>query len=347
MQRNPFFGYLRKHCKRCSSIIKDIKIALLGVSHWHLPLYLPGIPRQSVIAVYDKDRGVAGRIADKFNCLVYDDYRQMIRDSRPDFVFAFAPHYQMREIAEYLINENIPFTIEKPVGMNFAEVETLYNQAVQKSSFCAIPFVWRYSDTVNNLKSKYLTSDIIHMSFKFIAGPPSRYTDTSPWMLSKMTAGGGCMTNLGVHFIDIALYLTDSRKADTLSSIYQFGNDYDIEIYGSSMLKMETGASLLLETGYAYPMSAEAKRENRWTIVTKNGYYVLAENKLEIREYGKDISVVPLNTDSDIYYSIFADTILTDFALGRRPRASLKEMLTVRKILDDINYKAKTDICPA
>ena len=324
----------------------DMKIALIGVSHWHLPLYLPGIPSNTVVAVCDKDRGAAGRIADKYNCSIYDDYRQMIQDSRPDFVFAFAPHYQMGELAEYLINENIPFTIEKPVGMDFAEVESLHDRAEQKGSFCAIPFVWRYSDTVNDLKSKYLTSEILHMSFKFVAGPPSRYIDTSPWMLSKKTAGGGCMTNLGVHFIDMALYLADSCMADTLSSLYKFGNDYDIEIYGSSMLKMDTGASLLLETGYTYPMSAEAKRENRWSIVTKNGYYVLAENKLEIREYGKDVSFVPFNTDSDIYYSIFADTTLNDFDSGRKPRASLKEMLVARKILDDLNAKAEIVSAP-
>ena len=51
-------------------------------------------------------------------------------------------------------------------------------------------------------------------------------------------AGCGCMTNLGVHFIDIALYLTDSKSTKVLSSVYQYNKDYDIEIYASSLLKM-------------------------------------------------------------------------------------------------------------
>ena len=83
-----------------------------------------------------------------------------------------------------------------------------YNAAERKNAFCAIPFVWRYSDTVNDLKNRYLSGKIVHMSYKFVAGPPSRYLATSRWMLSQETAGGGCMTNLGVHFIDMALYLT-------------------------------------------------------------------------------------------------------------------------------------------
>ena len=124
------------------------------------------------------------------------------------------------------------------------------------------------------------------------------------------------MTNLGVHFIDMAMYLTDSTCAETLASSYQYASEYDIETYATSLLKLPTGASLLLESGYAYPMSEDLKRENRWTIVTENGYYILAENKLELREYGAEPAIVPLNTDSDIYYSIYTKATLNDMSCG-------------------------------
>lgn len=319
---------------------ENLKIALLGVSHWHLPLYLPGLPEGSVVAVSDDDPKLAAAIAAPYGCPVYTDYQQMLREARPDFVFAFAPHYRMHKLAVDLIEAGLPFTIEKPAGLNRAEVEDIYNRIEQKKGFCAIPFVWRYSDTVNDLKRCYLDGKIVHMSYKFVAGPPSRYLATSRWMLSRETAGGGCMTNLGVHFIDMALYLTDNNKADTLASIYQYASEYDIETYASSMLRLPGGASLLLETGYAYPMTENEKRENRWTIVTENGYYILADNKLEMRVFNKEPRMVSLNTDSDPYYEIFARTTLQDFVSGTRPRASLKEMLDTRIILDEMDAKA-------
>lgn len=40
-----------------------MKIALLGVSHWHLPLYLPGLPENSVAGISDDDIGIAARYA--------------------------------------------------------------------------------------------------------------------------------------------------------------------------------------------------------------------------------------------------------------------------------------------
>ena len=316
-----------------------MKIALLGVSHWHLPLYLPGLPDGSVVGISDDNEEIASRFAAPYACQYFTDYRQMLRTVKPDFVFAFAPHNQMHEVASYLINEKIPFTIEKPAGLNQEEVADLYNKSEQKNVFCAIPFVWRYSDTVNDLKQRYLKGQINHMSYRFVAGPPSRYLATSRWMLSQKTAGGGCMTNLGVHFIDMALYLTGCTKAKTLASVYHYAYEYDIETYASSLLQLDSGASLTLESGYAFPMTDGIKRENRWTIVTDKGYYTLAENDLEIRVFDDMPQHIGLNTDSDPYYEIFARTTLNDYENGILPRASLKEMLETRIILDDINTK--------
>lgn len=319
----------------------DLKIAFTGVSHWHVPLYFAGLPEHSVVGMSDNDGAIAARFAKQFGCPAYTDYQQMIIETKPDFVFAFAPHYQMKEMAKYLIDSKIPFSIEKPAGLNTGEVEELYNLAQQKNVFCSIPFVWRYSDTVSDLKSQYLHTDIVHMSYRFIAGPPSRYLATSKWMLSKAKAGGGCMTNLGVHFIDMALYLADSKGAQVTASLYQYGKEYDIELYATSLLKLDNGASLLLESGYAYPMSEGVQRENRWTIVTQNGYYVLADNYLELREYGREPEHIALNTDSDVYYPVYTGTTLQDYITGVRPRASLEEMLVVRKILDEMDAFAE------
>lgn len=321
--------------------IEELKLALIGVSHWHVPLYLMELPQGAVVAVSDPDEKIAADFAGRLRCNCYTDWRELLDKEKPDFVFAFAPHVQMNEMAMELVARKMPFAMEKPMGMNAQEVREVEQAAQEAGVFCAIPFVWRYSDTVNRLKESLLHGKILHMSYKFVAGPPSRYLATSKWMLTKATAGGGCMTNLGVHFIDMAMYLTDSKDAKVLSSSYQYGSEYDIETYATSLLEMDNGASLVLETGYAYPMDDVVKRENRWTIVTENGYYILAENCLEAREFGKETVRIPLNTDSDVYYPRFVETTLNDYVSGETPRASLREMAAVRDILDRMNAAAE------
>ena len=52
---------------------EKMKIALLGVSHWHLPLYLPGLPENSVVGISDDNIGIAERYAGKYSCPAYQD----------------------------------------------------------------------------------------------------------------------------------------------------------------------------------------------------------------------------------------------------------------------------------
>ncbi len=80
-----------------------MRIALLGVSHWHLPLYLAGLPEGSVVGVSDDSAAIAARIAAPYGCPVYTDYREMLRETKPDFVFAFAPHHRTKEDSLYLL----------------------------------------------------------------------------------------------------------------------------------------------------------------------------------------------------------------------------------------------------
>ncbi|MCD8140704.1 MAG: Gfo/Idh/MocA family oxidoreductase [Planctomycetaceae bacterium] len=323
----------------------DLKVAFIGVSHWHVPLYLLQAERDAitVAAASDPSTGAVGAFAERHGCTSYDDYRLLLDVEKPDFVFAFAPHCDMPGLALDLIARGIPFSIEKPLGLSAGDVARVRAAAKKAESFCAIPFIWRYSDFIAGFKRLVPAQDIQHMAFKFIAGPPSRYAVPSPWMLRCEQCGGGCMTNLGVHFIDLALHLTDSDGAEVLGAAFHNVSEYDgIETYASTLVSLAGGATMALETGYAYPTDAE-KRDNRWNIVTRNDYYTLADNAWETRRFGRETERVPMDTDSDSYYAEFARITLDDFLAKRAPRAGLREMETVRRILDAVNTAARGD----
>ncbi|MCC8067898.1 MAG: Gfo/Idh/MocA family oxidoreductase [Clostridiales bacterium] len=320
--------------------IQDLKLAFIGVSHWHVPLYFRAVLSDGlqVTAVSDPDEAIANKNAKTLGCKAYTDGIELLDAEKPDFVFAFAPHHEMPELALALIERNIPFAIEKPLGICANDVERVMEAAEKKNVFCAIPFVWRYSDLVQKFKEAVQPEEIVHMAFKFVAGPPSRYLATSKWMLETSLAGGGCMTNLGVHFLDLAMYLTGCTEADVLSSCYHRYTEYDIECYASSLLQMKTGASVVLETGYSYPMDV-TQRDNRWNIVTKNGYYTLEQDYFEQRVYGEPTNRLVMSTDSDVYYPIFVRETLKQYLNGEKPRACLPEMLAVRRVLDEMDRK--------
>ena len=322
-------------------MITELKIAIIGVSHWHVPLYLRAVHSDhlNVVAVSDPNDIIAKNFSTELSCRAYTDSLQLLDTEKPDFVFAFAPHHQMPALAKELISRSIPFSMEKPMGLCPKDVEAIKAAAEQKDLFVSVPFVWRYSELLQNFKAETRPEDIVHMAFRFIAGPPSRYLATSPWMLDKKLAGGGCMTNLGIHFIDMALYLTGCTDADVAASCYHYQTEYNIECYASSLVRLGSGATLSLETGYAYPMD-ESQRDNRWNIATKKGYYTLENDSFEERIFGEKPRRLAASSDSDVYYPIFVRETLRQYENHETPCAGLPEMLNASRVLDKMNRKA-------
>src|ERR1700722_20095287 len=124
-----------------------MRIALIGVSHWHTPFYLDPVLEQSdatIVGVSDRDVARAEPVAAKAACSAYADYREMCAQLHPDFVFALGRHCDMAEEARFLIGQKIPFAMEKPCGIDSAEVHDIAARAAQAGVFAAVPFVLRY-----------------------------------------------------------------------------------------------------------------------------------------------------------------------------------------------------------
>src|ERR1700744_4463438 len=132
-----------------------MRIALIGVSHWHTPFYLDpllGTPGVSVIGVADPEPTRAEEVASKARFPAFTDYREMCVLHGPDFVFALGRHCDMAEEARFLIAERIPFPMEKPCAITAAEAHDIADRAVRAGLFAAVPFVIRYSPLIETIR---------------------------------------------------------------------------------------------------------------------------------------------------------------------------------------------------
>ncbi|RWH78062.1 hypothetical protein [Mesorhizobium sp.] len=77
-------------------------------------------------------------------------------------------------------------------------------EKTDNQAFVAIPFIFRLSDTMRVIQGGEAPVRLDHASFRFVAGPPSRYRRAgNPWMLERDIAGGGPLINVGVHMVDL------------------------------------------------------------------------------------------------------------------------------------------------
>jgi|TARA_B110000503_G_C7120524_1_gene402299 predicted dehydrogenase len=316
-----------------------MKIAIIEASHWHVPLYLDELesdPSVGVVAVSDETATRGPGIATRFGATHYGDWRNLVDTETLDFAFVFGRHDQMYDIAVTLIGKGIPFAIEKPAGLSGVQVAALAELASRKNIFVAVPLIFGFSTLIQKLSSVAKSAEWQHMSFRFIAGPISRYLDAHcDWMLDRSKAGGGCMTNLAVHCIDVFQRLTGSPVQSVSARMIRDHSLSDVEIYSVMTMHTENGQLCTIETGYTYPGGTQEQREFSFSLGSSSGYVQSTIDGLRIVSHASGkADEIKLDLNTDIYYADFVRRCLQDVQEQRSPASGLPELTEIMRIID-------------
>ena len=119
-----------------------IRVAAVEVHHWHALndaaylRHLIAMPDVRLVAVQDADEGLARSRAEAVGGpAIYTDYHAMLAAERPDFVVALGRHHQMAAIAHDLLDAGVPFLMEKPLGINAREVESIAEKVARTNGY--------------------------------------------------------------------------------------------------------------------------------------------------------------------------------------------------------------------
>jgi predicted dehydrogenase len=316
-----------------------MRVALVGVSHWHTPLFLTPLlqePGVEVVAVADPEEAVARGYAEKLGCRAFSSHVDLCERARPDFVFAMAPHAQMAAVAEFLIDEGIPFAMEKPVGIDQAQVAALAAKAEAKGHFAAIPFVFRYSGFLSMLREIAGQETVHYAGFRFIAGPPSRYIEAGcEWMLDPARSGGGCGINLGVHFLDLCQLLWPQDKPVVIgANVSSSAGATAVEDHALITLEAGGGRRCVVETGYLYPAPVGVF-DMHFSVRTDSHYFVArGPGEIEVSDMAGNRRTIAATTTNMPHYPTFVSDTLARLKAGQPPIADLADMRAVMGHID-------------
>lgn len=318
-------------------------VALLGASHWHVPLYLPALRESAdVVAVSDPDANAANFVAGLVNAKPYSDWRRALGEARQlDAVFLFGRHSDMAEMAAAVIDRQVPLVIEKPGGRDAIEVMELANLAAAMNVPVAVAFIQRLGPLPSTLA---LAGDLDYATFRFMVGPPHRYLEAgSAWMLDPAVAGGGCFLNLGIHFIDLFSQLTGNESVDRVDAqMHRRAHSQQIEDHATMTLTTQSSASCLIEVGYTYP-NAPDKRHVAYSASGTGGFVAIDSNGL-VRHTAPDgsIDVRHIDVDSDNLYSRLVTTALKEADRGFPSLPSIGDLAVAMGIVNRAYQSAST-----
>lgn len=322
-----------------------LKVVFAGASHWHTPLYLEPLlrlPGAILTGVCDPDERVASKLAEKHGCKHATSLEQLCSDERPDLVFVLGRHSTMAPAASYLIAERIPFVVEKPAGIDLREVERIAREAEAAKLFAAVPFVFRTCGFINAIREHAADEAVLFASFKLIAGLTSRYHEAGcAWMFDRREAGGGTLTNLGVHFLDLMQMLTSVEGTHVSSAEFaNFSREGDVEDFAAVVLR--NGKAIgHIETGYLYP-APTGVFDMHFSVRTERHYFTATgPGEIEICDLKGSRRRIPGTTTNIEVYPDFVADVVRRVRDGLPPVANLTDMANVMRLLDSAYRKGR------
>ncbi len=306
-----------------------MRIVMIGVSHWHTPFYSEPVLEMSdaaIVGVSDPDPARAAGLAECAKCPVFADYREMCAALKPDFAFVLGRHCDMAEQARFLIDNRIPFAIEKPCAVNAAEARDIAQRAAAAGVFAAVPLVFRHCPIVETVREIAAGETIQYLSFKFVGGMVDRYYNQKvEWVIDKATSGGGPILNLGIHFVDLCrVFLNNAPLTVTGSMMSNRANGLTIEDHGI-MLMQGGGASCMVESGYLYP-APNSVFDMHYSIRTEKHYFSARDNgMLEIVTNDRKRTTREMKLTNVFFYPEFVRDTLRRVCDGRPPIADLSD----------------------
>lgn len=303
---------------------------ILGASHWHAPLYAQAIAEEhQVIGVSDEDPSLVQGLADLWDAPVEADWLKLVDLPDVQLAYVFGPHSGMAEKCLALIERGIPFVVEKPLGVSLSELSKVRKAAEVAGVPATVPLVQRGGPTDQWLAKAGRPT---YQRTSFIVGPPSRYLDNAnPWMLDPVRAGGGCLANLGPHFVDLFLRACNepaARVDSRLSSVLHHG---DVEDHASLIITTPGGREAIVEVGYAFPGSP-LKRYCSYTSVGEAGFAAVnSDGSATYTALDGTTETATINVDSDPLYDPFVRRVAQTLEDGFRGLPTLAQLEDVMR----------------
>jgi len=178
----------------------------MGKLHFLNAMKIAGV---QVMGVADKSEANL-KVAKRLSVKTYYDYKDLINKEKLDAVVISLPNHLKRLGIAYAVENNLDVFVDKPLARNVAETKDIVHEVETQGTQLMVGVNYRHIDSVQKLKNDLdegKIGDIVLSTAELIMdGPFSHGITPKPipeWWLSKETAGGGALLDLGYHLIDI------------------------------------------------------------------------------------------------------------------------------------------------
>lgn len=286
--------------------MKKLKVAVIGLGRIyprHIDDSINQLNELELVAVCDIDKKLAQKVGKKYQVQAFNDYKEMIKNTKVDIISICTPNATHYDIGLYLAKQNIHTIMEKPLAINYEKTKKLI-EAYEASKATLFPVLQvRYNPAVIALK-QYVDQGFLGKIFSANLiirwCRPQEYFNESPWKGTKKIDGGTLLTQ-GIHYIDVMQYVMGC--VDSLYAITDLkAHKIEVEDMANAILNFKSGARANLEfTVNTYPKNLECSL----TVLGEYGTVKIggnAMNEIDIWEVKNTPKpVIPRGLEPNVY----------------------------------------------
>jgi len=329
----------------------------LGIGNGHIKNFNLH-PQAEVVAIADSDpvrlktRGDEHKVPGR-----YTDALEMLKKEKLDIVAVATPNKFHKPLTLAALEAGCHVFCEKPMAMNTAEAREMLAASKKVGKRLMINFSYRFTEQSVALKQQVDSGILGDIYFgRTIWHRRRGMPGFGGWFGTKALAGGGPLIDLGVHRLDLALWLMGyPSPVWVMGSTYnpiataiaqKEGKTFDVEDLAVGMIKFANGATLEVEASWAANIKERELMETRLLgtqggLVQRNkneGYEFEAEMYVERNGCQFDMALHPPVPAAKPSTYHFADAI----ANNKPYMATGEEGLIVMEMLDALYESART-----
>jgi predicted dehydrogenase len=180
-----------------------------------------------------------------------------------DGVVIATPSALHAEQAAQALTRGVAVFCQKPLGRNLSETAMVIELARRKNRLLAVDLSYRFITCLRQLHELCRNGELgeiyaVDLFFHNAYGPDKA------WFYDRRLSGGGCVIDLGIHLVDLALWNLGYPKAThVISHLVSRGKPVAtrtgaVEDYAIATITLETGATVRLACSWKLPAGCDA-----------------------------------------------------------------------------------------
>ena len=339
--------------------MKKLRVGVigLGIGRSHIRGYREH-PRAELVAAADLNATRREEARSAYAVpLLFSNAEEMLATADLDVVSLCVPNVLHRSLTLAALEAGCHVLCEKPMAMNSREAEEMLAAAERAQRRLMVNFSFRFNSQAVALKRRVESGILGRIYFGRTLWHRRRgVPGFGGWFGRKEFSGGGPLIDLGVHRLDLALWLMDYPEpewvlANTWNGLTKHvaqkeGKLFDVEDFATAMIRFRDGSMLELEASWAANI-----KQNELMVTRLFGTHggLVHRNRNEAYEFQAELFIEREGSQFDMQLHEpaplpkspmwhFIDAILE----GTPHPAPGEEGLIVQQLLDAIYLSAKS-----